>query len=78
MAKILSDFSWLPSDGDAGQLETTLELIREFDQAIAQLIPKLPDYALFASLPGAGIVLTPRLLTALCEDRDRFRSAAEV
>jgi transposase len=62
----------------ARQLETTLELIREFDQAIAQLVPKLPDYALFASLPGAGIVLTPRLLTAFGEDRDRFRSAAEV
>jgi len=62
----------------ARQLETTLELIREFDQAIAQLVPKLPDYALFASLPGAGIVLTPRLLTAFGEDRDRFRSATEV
>lgn len=62
----------------ARQLETTLELIREFDQAIAQLAPKLPDYALFASLPGAGIVLTPRLLTAFGEDRNRFRSAAEV
>ena len=62
----------------ARQLETTLELIQEFDQAIAQLVPKLPDYALFASLPGAGIVLTPRLLTAFGEDRDRFRSATEV
>jgi transposase len=62
----------------ARQLETTLELIREFDQAIAKLVPKLPDYALFASLPGAGIVLTPRLLTAFGEDRNRFHSAAEV
>ena len=62
----------------ARQLETTLELIRQFDQAIDQLVPKLPDYALFASLPGAGPVLTPRLLTAFGEDRDRFHSAAEV
>ncbi len=62
----------------ARQLETTLELIREFDQAIAKLVPKLPDYALFAFLPGAGIVLTPRLLTAFGEDRNRFHSAAEV
>ena len=60
------------------QLKTSLELIKQFDEAIAQLIPKLPDYELFASLPGAGPALTPRLLTAFGEDRDRFKSAAEV
>ena len=38
----------------AEQLRTTLELIRQFDEAIAQLVPTLPDYTLFASLPGAG------------------------
>ena len=59
------------------QLRTTLELIRQIDDAIAQLVPTLPDYALFASLPGAGDVLTPRLLTAFGEDRDRFQNAAE-
>jgi len=62
----------------ARQLETTVELIRQFDQAIAQILPELPDYSLFASLPGAGTVLTPRLLTAFGEDRNRFHSAAEV
>ena len=62
----------------AKQLRTTLELIKQFDDAIAQLIPKLPDYPVFASLPGAGIVLTPRLLAAFGEDRDRFHNAAEV
>ena len=60
------------------QLKTSLELIKQFDEAIAQLIPKLPDYPLFASLPGAGVALTPRLLTAFGEDRDRFKSATEV
>ena len=62
----------------ARQLRTTLELIKQFDDAIAQLIPDLPDYPVFDSLPGAGIVLTPRLLAAFGEDRDRFQSAAEV
>ncbi len=62
----------------AEQLRTTLDLIRQFDEAIAQLVPTLPDYALFASLPGAGIVFTPRLLAAFGEDRDRFHNAAEV
>ncbi len=62
----------------AEQLRTTLVLIRQFDEAIAQLAPTLPDYSLFASLPSAGIVFTPRLLTAFGEDRDRFHNAAEV
>ena len=62
----------------AKQLRTVLELIKQFDEAIAQLVPKLPDYPVFASLPGAGIVLTPRLLAAFGEDRDRFQNAAEV
>jgi transposase len=60
------------------QLKTILELIRQFDDAIAQLGPTLPDYALFASLPSTGPVSTPRLLAAFGEDRDRFQSAAEV
>jgi len=62
----------------AEQLRTTLVLIRQFDEAIAQLVPTLPDYSLFASLPGAGLVFTPRLLAAFGEDRDRFHNAAEV
>ena len=62
----------------AEQLRTALELIRQFDEAIAQLGPTLPDYALFASLPGAADVFTPRLLVAFGEDRDRFHNAAEV
>ena len=60
------------------QLRTALELIRQFDEAIAQLGPTLPDYPLFASLPGAADVFTPRLLVAFGEDRDRFHNAAEV
>ncbi len=62
----------------AEQLKTTLELIRRFDDAIAELMPRLPDYALFAALPGTGAVLAPRLLAAFGEDRERFHSAAEV
>ena len=62
----------------AEQLKTTLELIRRFDDAIAELVPTMPDYMLFASLPSAGVVFTPRLLVAFGEDRERFQSAAEV
>ena len=39
---------------------------------------ELPDYALFRSLPGAGTHLTPRLLAAFGEQRERFATAAEI
>lgn len=60
------------------QLRVTLELIKRYDQVIAELAPTLPDYTLFAALPRAGPVFTSRLLVAFGEDRERFASAAEV
>jgi transposase len=62
----------------AEQLHTVLEVIKRFDEAIAALRPSLPDHEVFASLPGAGPVFTPRLVAAFGEDRQRFQSAAEV
>jgi transposase len=38
----------------------------------------LPDYGLFAGLPGAGPHLAPRLLVAFGEDRQRFQKAEEL
>lgn len=58
------------------QLRITLEAIARFDDAIAALAPKLPDYSLFDALPGAGPIMAPRLLVAFGEQRERFTSAA--
>ncbi|MGF6875079.1 IS110 family transposase [Paraburkholderia sp. MM5477-R1] len=60
------------------QLRTTLAVIDIFDEEIAALARTLPDFALFESLPGAGPHLTPRLLAAFGEQRERFRSAHEL
>ena len=60
------------------QLRVTLQAIDRFDAQIAEIAPTLPDYALFKSLPGAGTHLTPRLLVALGEQRERFATAAEI
>lgn len=57
------------------QLRTTLLAIERFDQRIAELAPTLPDYALFAAMPGAGPHLAPRLLAAFGEQRERFPAA---
>jgi len=57
------------------QLRVTLDSIDQFDRAIAELAPTLPDYYLFQRLPGAGEQLAPRLLAAFGEDRQRFAAA---
>jgi len=60
------------------QLRVILQAIDEFDAEITQLAERLPDYALFAALPGAGAILTPRLLVAFGEHRERYASAAQL
>ena len=52
--------------------------IASFDERIAELVRVHPDYALFASLPGAGPVLIPRLIVAFGTRRDRYQDADEM
>lgn len=52
--------------------------IAEYDRRIAELVETHPDSGLFASLPGAGEVLVPRLIAAFGTRRERFDSAYEV
>jgi transposase len=59
-----------------GQLRAASVAIQRFDEEIARLASKLPDYKLFATLPGAGPALAPRLLVAFGERRERFPNAA--
>ncbi len=60
------------------QLRGLLQAVARFDREIAQLAPTLPDYAVFASFPGAGPVFAPRLLAAFGEQRNRYQLADEV
>nr|WP_229261589.1 transposase [Duganella margarita] len=60
------------------QIKVALKAIERFDDAIARLAPTLPDFELFADLPGAGPILAPRLLVAFGEQRERFASAKEL
>ena len=59
-------------------LRVTLSSIKRFDEEIAELAPKLPDYELFHSLPGAGPSFTPRLMVAFGEQRERYQDASEL
>jgi transposase len=60
------------------QLRALLQAVDRFEHEITKLAPTLPDYALFASFPGAGPTFAPRLLVAMGEQRSRYSSAARV
>ena len=60
------------------QLQLVQRSVREFDQKIAQAYAGHPDREIFASLPGAGPVLGPRLLASVGAQRERFESAASL
>jgi transposase len=57
------------------QLRAILHAIAACDHAMAHRAQEHPDFPLFASLPGAGAVLAPRLLVAFGEQRARYASA---
>jgi transposase len=57
------------------QLQLTQKAIGQFDRQIAAAYAVHPDRMIFASLPGAGPVLGPRLLASLGSQRERFASA---
>ena len=66
-------------------VRVTVQLIRSLRAGIAELDGKIaeatathPDFFLFASLPGAGEVMAPRLLAAFGSQRDRYSSADEM
>lgn len=60
------------------QLRVTLQAIDGFDAQITAVANRLPDYALFAALPGAGPIMAPRLLVAFGEQRERYTNAAQL
>lgn len=62
----------------ARQIRDLGPAIARFEEEIAKLFNAHPDAEIFASLPGAGPSLAPRLLTAFGTDRARFQDASEV
>jgi transposase len=57
------------------QLRALSAGIARIDAEIAARCDALPDFRLFAHLPGAGPVFSSRLLAAFGEQRDRFANA---
>jgi transposase len=61
-----------------GQLEALRPALADYDRRIAALFQAEADAALFASFPGAGPQLAPRLYVAFGADRARFASAEDL
>ena len=59
-------------------LRTLNQAIADCEQQLAELLAKHPDAQLFASFPGAGKALVPRLIAAFGTDREKFASAQEL
>lgn len=60
------------------QLQDVVRTVKEYEKQIAQCFAQHPDREIFASLPGAGPVLAPRLLAAMGAERERFDSASNL
>jgi len=62
----------------AAQLATLCPFLDQYEQQIADLFAAHPDAPIFASLPGAGAALAPRLLTSFGTDRNRFPKSVAI
>lgn len=62
----------------AEQIQTLNAQIRAYEDQIDPIFKKLDQHQIFASLPGAGQHLTPRLAVLFGEDTSRFRDASEI
>ena len=60
------------------QLKAIVEAITAHDSQIKHYYAKCNDRDIFDSLPGAGPVFAPRLLTAFGENRNRYECASEI
>jgi transposase len=60
------------------QLVPVMAGIRAYDEESTRLLSQHPDREIFASLPGAGQRIAPRLLAEWGDDRHRYASAASV
>ena len=59
----------------AGELLTLCPQIKAYEKRIRELFRSHPDAAVFSGIPGAGEVMSPRLLCAFGTDRSHFETA---
>jgi transposase len=62
----------------AAVIATLWSQIRQFERRIGKLVGEHPEASLFASLPGAGDALVPRLIVAFGTRRERWETAYQM
>ena len=60
------------------QLRAVIGALQRLDEKLEALFDQHPDQGLFASLPGAGEALAPRLAAAFGTDRQRYQDVQEL
>jgi transposase len=60
------------------QIAALRESIQSLEKETVRLARQQEDWAIFDALPGAGVVMAPRLMAALGSRRERFQSASEL
>jgi len=60
------------------QIQSLNRAIVDCEQRIAELFARHPDHDLFASFPGAGTSLAPRLAAAFGTDREKYATALNI
>ncbi|HEX2165657.1 MAG TPA: IS110 family transposase [Longimicrobiales bacterium] len=63
---------------EVAQIRALNASIATYDEQIASAFAAHPDRPIFASFPGAGAQLAPRLAAAFGTDRNRFESAVSI
>ena len=76
--KIIIETSVMTTKLYAQLILTLNEAVTEHDKKISDRLSNHPDGHIFTSLPGAGNVLAPRLLSVFGIDRDKFDSSDDV
>jgi transposase len=60
------------------QLQDLHRTLAQFEQRLTEVFRDHPDHLIFASFPGAGPVLAPRLLASMGSERERYAGAANL
>lgn len=58
----------------AEQLQILNKHIKRYDESLKKLLPEHPDYAIVASLPGASTNTYARMIAALGDNREKYKT----
>jgi transposase len=76
--QVIAETAVLLIRSEVAQIRVLNASIAMYDQKISAMFAEHQDAAIFASFPGAGAQLAPRLAAAFGTDRQRFDSALDV